>query len=1156
MRDNKKVVQNTTPNHGNLEVLQDGATIVETSPIDRFLKQKDYLQTPYKGLNPYDEDDASIFFGRESNIQEVVNNLLAWRLTILYGKSGVGKSSILRAGVTHILNEEAQQNRVDYDGLPKLAVVVFPSLKGELSWKDDPLVSLMQQIETTIAQHNWDIPHPEPGLSFIDTLRHWTDALGGDDYDGELYIILDQFEEYFLYHENEQSEGTFYTEFPRAVNCPDLRVNFLISTREDSLASLDRFQSLIPDLFDHRLQIGHLSGRAAADAIKKPIDYYNQRHSTTISIEQPLVSAILDEVQVGKVVLGEHGLGGLKAKKERSEMQIEAPYLQLVMEQLWQKERDEKSDVLRLGTFKALGKADQIVKDHLSRQMKQLKGKRKRVAVGIFQHLVTASGIKYAYSIIDLADDTAYNQTLVKKVLETLSKGDQRILRPVGPAKPDQPNTQRYEIFHDALAPAILDWRREYLERGRIIWRAGISILGMSLGLGLIALASASYRENVDLLTTEAAQPFQQFEAGQQLDALQQAIKTGQQVQTWVQNNPFNWLLGRNKDQAINQATATIQNILFRIQEQNQFSISSGHVEKLKIDSAWEMAVTASSNGTVQVWELETGNQLNSFKVSESLHELSFTPDGQTLVIGTTEDTVQQWDWRTGEQLGTPIFLTNQLLSFNLSPDGQILATLSRGEEGTILQVWDWQTGNELAKFEPTSLVRDLDFSCDGTTLATAAEDGTVQVWDWRTGNEPAKFKPTSLLRNLDFSCDGATLATAAEDGTVRVWDWRTGNELTTFKPIGRVLDLRFSPDGQQLATALDTGNLRLRTLETDQFKQLSEVLQLTFSPDGQMLGTISSQGNIAHLWDTNGNLQVTLDNVDNLIFSPNGQQFATVLRENKTAHLRDTNGNLQVTLSNVDNLVFSPDGQMLGTISSQDNIAHLWDTNGNLQVTLSNVDNLVFSPDGQMLGTISSQDNTAHLWDTNGNLQATLSNVDNLVFSPDGQMLGTISWQDKTAHLWDTSDNSQIALESESYQDFINLTFSPDGRRLGTILSDNTARLWDTNGNLQITLDNVDRLIFSPDGQMLGTISSQDNTARLWDTRGTLLTTLPGITDIVFSPDGQQIAAISASGVVRILPVELEDLINLGCQWLQPYLESHPDELQDLPCSSIIAQQ
>ena len=59
--------------------------------------------SPYKGLIPYSEEDAPFFFGRDAEREIITANLMASRLTLLYGASGVGKSSVLRAGVTHHL---------------------------------------------------------------------------------------------------------------------------------------------------------------------------------------------------------------------------------------------------------------------------------------------------------------------------------------------------------------------------------------------------------------------------------------------------------------------------------------------------------------------------------------------------------------------------------------------------------------------------------------------------------------------------------------------------------------------------------------------------------------------------------------------------------------------------------------------------------------------------------------------------------------------------------------------------------------------------------------------------------------------------------------------------------------------------------------------
>ena len=105
----------------------------------------DYMpNSPYKGLMPYSETDSLFFFGREEDRKIIIANLRSSPLTVLYGPSGVGKSSVLRAGVAYHLQQEAKQNLDDY-GTLGFDVVVFDS------WRDDPLTGLMQQVGGNIG---------------------------------------------------------------------------------------------------------------------------------------------------------------------------------------------------------------------------------------------------------------------------------------------------------------------------------------------------------------------------------------------------------------------------------------------------------------------------------------------------------------------------------------------------------------------------------------------------------------------------------------------------------------------------------------------------------------------------------------------------------------------------------------------------------------------------------------------------------------------------------------------------------------------------------------------------------------------------------------------------------------------------------------------
>src|SRR5687767_13004833 len=125
---------------------------------------------PYKGIVPYSEEDAPFFFGREADCSVIIDNLSASRFTLLYGASGVGKSSLLRAGVAHRLRRQARQSPGEL-GAPETAVVVFSS------WRDDPVVGLAAEVQAAVASELGGpaIPPSASARSLVDVLKIWSE---------------------------------------------------------------------------------------------------------------------------------------------------------------------------------------------------------------------------------------------------------------------------------------------------------------------------------------------------------------------------------------------------------------------------------------------------------------------------------------------------------------------------------------------------------------------------------------------------------------------------------------------------------------------------------------------------------------------------------------------------------------------------------------------------------------------------------------------------------------------------------------------------------------------------------------------------------------------------------------------------------------------
>ena len=281
-------------------------------------------ECPYSGLMPFTEEQAEFFFGREDERNIIAANLMASRLTLLYGPSGVGKSSVLNAGVAHDLRREAADTRRQARRRRFRSSSSFETGATTLS-----AASISPSLTRSATRSTARRSRTACGTASAAAI------------DGDLMIILDQFEEYFLYHGTEDGDSTFAVEFPRAVNRRDLRVSFLVSMREDSIAKLDFFKGRIPNLFDNYLRIDHLDCRQAY-ARYRQTDRTVQSDARGGWKHPPyhrtgLADAVLAQVSAGRVALGGTGKGRVASSDLASSTgeRVETPYLQLVMTRLW-----------------------------------------------------------------------------------------------------------------------------------------------------------------------------------------------------------------------------------------------------------------------------------------------------------------------------------------------------------------------------------------------------------------------------------------------------------------------------------------------------------------------------------------------------------------------------------------------------------------------------------------------------------------------------------------------------------------------------------------------------------------------------------------------------------------------------------------------------
>ncbi|WNZ25596.1 AAA family ATPase [Leptolyngbya sp. NK1-12] len=444
-------------------------------------------------------------------------------------------------------------------------------------------------------------------------------------------------------------------------------------------------------------------------------------------------------------------------------------------------------------------------------------------------------------------------------------------------------------------------------------------------------------------------------------------------------------------------------------------------------------------------------------------------------------------------------------------------------------------------------IVRAVQFSPDGGTLAVASDDGTVKLGE-RDGKPITTLQAhQDTVTAIQFSPDGQTLASASSDQTIKLWS-RTGEPIATLQGHqGKVRAVQFSPDGQRLASASDDQTVRLWTGDGKPIKPLEghqgNVGAVQFSPDGQVLASAGDDKTV-RLWTRDGELAATLpghqDAVRAVQFSPDGKILASASND-KTVKLWSRTGELIATLSGhqegVSAVQFSRDGQTLAS-ASLDNTIKLWSRTGELVATLQGhqgpVQAVRFSPDGQTLAS-ASFDKTVKLWSHTGELVATLQGhqdpVLDVQYSPDGQTLASVGL-DRTVKLWGVHNNHQKIVVLQGNQSEVKgqqeevskMQFSPDGQTLASASPDKTVKLWTRDGKLTNTLQGhqgvIQAMQFSLDSQILAT-AGFDGIAKLWTRDGKPIATLPGHKNLIwtvqFSSDSQTLATASFDGTAKL---------------------------------------
>jgi len=446
-----------------------------------------------------------------------------------------------------------------------------------------------------------------------------------------------------------------------------------------------------------------------------------------------------------------------------------------------------------------------------------------------------------------------------------------------------------------------------------------------------------------------------------------------------------------------------------------------------------------------------------------------------------------------------------------------------------------------------TDPVTTLAFSPDDQFLVTGSDDGTARVWRRDgTGRPVVLSGHEDRVTSVAFAPDGGRVLTASADGTARVWHADgTGAPVVLTGHGGELYGAAFSPDGARVVTASADGTARVWAAAGGGAPVVLEghqgpVRWAAFSPDGAWVAT-GSEDRTARLWPADGSGRpIVLAGHDDWVwngdFSPDGARLATASTDG-TARIWGVGGGSEpVVLAGhegwVWRAVFSRDGRSVATASA-DSTARIWRADGaGAPVVLDSHDDWVrdvaFGP-GDATVLTASHDGTARVWAPSGERSSELAGhegwVRSAAFSHDGAWVATVS-DDATVRLWSAEVvPDPIVLEGHEHHVW-DADFSGDGARIASASTDRTARVWSLAGGSPAVVlaghtDRVRTAEFSPDDARVVT-SSDDGSARIWSADGAgepvlLLGHSDKVLDATWSPDGARVATASYDRTVRL---------------------------------------
>jgi len=484
--------------------------------------------------------------------------------------------------------------------------------------------------------------------------------------------------------------------------------------------------------------------------------------------------------------------------------------------------------------------------------------------------------------------------------------------------------------------------------------------------------------------------------------------------------------------------------------------------------------------------------------------------DDERIISASWDDTVRIWDAKTGQQQTMLRGYGADVLAVALSPDH---ARIAVGGRANTVQVWDTRRNEKILDLEGHERdVLAVAFLPDGERIVSGSRDKTLRIWNATTGEQIDRLSGHhASVSALAVSPDGNRIVSGSRDGTIKIWNAQTGDVVTELMGHEQaVFALSFFKDGERIVSGSKDRTVRIWN-----------------ATSGESLRTLTGH--------TSDVYAVAVFGDDRRVLSGSGDDTTRIWDSETGAQLDVLKGHSQSVFA----LAIAPDDSQIVS-GSRDNTIRLWTVSGSDYLTTWREEDAVhalgaFSRDDTLLVSAIA-DSTMRLWRIGAKepllaLRGHEGVVLAVAVSPDDSRIVSGS-SDNTARIWDLESGQQLQVLDGHRGDVTAVAFSPDGEYIISGSGDNSVRVWDPSSGRELMVlkhhgadvhaaGDVTAVAVSPDGRQVAS-ASRDNAIRLWNLEtGQPLGILEGhpsdVLSIAFFPDGKRLVSVSDDTTVRI---------------------------------------